>query len=108
MNPDGKWRLTEEEIVRSANRQSVILDRVAAHLHVGGTLTYSVCSFEPEENENVVEAFLQKHPEFAIDIPQMVTASQANRLITPEGYLRTFPHKNSMDGFFAACLIRRS
>ncbi len=107
-NPDGKWRVSEEEILRSAIRQAVILDHVAPCLRVGGTLTYAVCSFEPEENEGVVEGFLQKHPGFAIDIPQMATASQANHLITSEGFLKTFPHNNSMDGFFAARFVRKS
>ena len=107
-NPDGKWRVTEDEIFRAAARQAAILDRVALHLRVGGALTYAVCSFEPEENEGIVEGFLQKHPGFAIDIPQMTATSQANRLITSEGFLRTFPHNNSMDGFFAARFVRKS
>lgn len=106
-NPDGKWRLDEAEIGRSAMHQSILLDRASPRLRVGGTLTYAVCSFEPEENEKVIEGFLQKHPEFAIDIPEMATAPQARQLITQEGFFKAFPHKNRMSGFFAARLIRR-
>ena len=105
-NPDGKWRVSEADISRSAQRQKAILERVAPHLRPGGRLVYAVCSFEPEENEGVIEAFLQKHPEFAIDNPKIAGTAQANRFITPQGYFKTLPHLEGMDGFFAALLIK--
>lgn len=107
-NPDGKWRVSEADISRSAARQVAILDRVAARLRPGGRLVYAVCSFEPEENEGVIEAFLQKHPEFAIDIPKIAGTPQANRFITPQGFFKTMPYVENMDGFFAALLIKVS
>ena len=105
-NPDGKWRVSEADISRSAQRQKAILERVAPHLRPGGRLVYAVCSFEPEENEGVIEAFLQKHPEFAIDNPKIAGTAKANRFITPQGYFKTLPHLEGMDGFFAALLIK--
>jgi 16S rRNA (cytosine967-C5)-methyltransferase len=105
-NPDGKWRVSEVDISRSAQRQLAILECVAPRLRPGGRLVYAVCSFEPEENEGVIEAFLQKHPEFAIDIPKFAGMSQANRFITLQGYFKTLPHLEGMDGFFAAALIK--
>lgn len=105
-NPDGKWRVSEADISRSAQRQTAILERMAPRLRPGGRLVYAVCSFEPEENEGVIEAFLQKHPEFAIDIPKIAGTVQANRFITPQGYSKTLPHLEGMDGFFAAVLIK--
>jgi 16S rRNA (cytosine967-C5)-methyltransferase len=103
-NPDGKWRTHPDDIQSSARRQLVLLEHVAPYLKPRGLLVYAVCSFEPEENENVIHAFLQKHPEFAIDQPRLEDVQKGARLLTPEGFLRTYPHQHHMDGFFAAVI----
>jgi len=64
-HPDARWRLSPEGISRQAGRQAALLDRVAPVVATGGLLLYMTCSLEPEENENQVDAFLQRHPEFA-------------------------------------------
>jgi len=109
-NPDGKWKVAVEDLARYQKRQITLLDRTAAHLRTGGHLVYAVCSFEYEENAAVVKAFLQMHPEFAIHPPGMrLTAdAESHTLLTPEGWLNTFPHRHLMDGFFAADFIKRN
>jgi 16S rRNA (cytosine967-C5)-methyltransferase len=106
-NPDGKWRVTPGDVRKNSARQLTLLTRAAPFLKCGGVLVYAVCSLEPEENEQVVEAFLQKHPEFAIypDNPMMDT--QMNSLLTPRGFLSTVSHLSQMNGFFAAALTRK-
>ena len=55
-NPEIRWRLTEADIARHAERQRRILASALACLKPGGRLVYSTCSLESEENQNVVRA----------------------------------------------------
>jgi 16S rRNA (cytosine967-C5)-methyltransferase len=105
-NPDGKWRLTPRDIQNNSARQLDLLTRTAPFLKTGGILVYAVCSLEPEENEQVVEAFLQKHTEFAIHPVGSAAGDWINSLLTPRGFLSTIPHLSQLDGFFAAALIK--
>ncbi len=107
-NPDGKWRTTATDIDACAHRQKAMLINAAKYLHPEGILVYAVCSVEPEENEQVVRSFLQKHPEFVIHFPEMASVADAQQLTTPEGFLQTLPHQHQMDGFFAAAFKRRT
>lgn len=107
-NPDGKWRHAPEDLVQFHQRQLTLIDQIACHLRPGGIMVYSVCSFEPEENEAVVNAFLQKHPEFAIHLPDTTLDETLGDTLTPNGWIRTLPHRHGIDGFFAAALIRRT
>jgi 16S rRNA (cytosine967-C5)-methyltransferase len=68
-------------------------------------MVYVVCSTEPEENEKVIEEFLDKHPDFRTD-PIESSAIFPKSCITESGFFRTWPHMLSMDGFFAARLKR--
>ena len=57
-----RWRLQPQEITRLAAEQLRLLGRAADRVRPGGVLVYSTCSLEPEENEQVIEAFLRDHP----------------------------------------------
>ncbi|CAN1193993.1 Probable ribosomal RNA small subunit methyltransferase B [Linum perenne] len=71
----------------------------------GGVLVYSTCSIDPEENEERVEAFLLRHPEFRIDpVDRWVPAC----FVMNRGYFSSHPVKHSLDGAFAARLVRTS
>jgi len=111
-NPDLKWRQTAEAVDRLVLQQGSILAAASSLLKVGGRLVYATCSLLPEENEQVVNAFLAAHPDFvAIDAKEEL-ARQGVVLPVIEGqsgdaYLRLLPHRHSTDGFFAAALERR-
>ena len=64
---DLRWRIRPEEITRLAATQLQLLTRAAPLLKPGGTLVYSTCSLEPEENTAVVKAFLSAHQAFALE-----------------------------------------
>lgn len=103
-NPEIKWRFDAHDLTRMAERQSALLEQTAPLVKENGRLLYSTCSTEPEENETVVKTFLANHPEFALATP----ASAAEKFYDPKtGYFRTFPIDLSLDGFFAATLIKR-
>ena len=59
----------------------------------------------PEENQDIVKAFLTRHPEFTVD---NAGASVSRDLVNAEGFVETFPHRHAMDGSFAARLVKSS
>lgn len=101
-NPEIRWRITESDIVELAERQSQILTNAARMVRVGGTLLYSTCSVEVEENEQVVERFLLEHQHFKI-MSDVLEKSPASKSVF--GW-RTWTHTHDTDGFFIAPLIR--
>ena len=87
--------------------QFTILSNLSAYVKEGGVLIYSTCTVFHEENEDVVEKFLGGHPEFKIDRMDKFFQEKWPSLIQ-NGYFKTFPPKNEMDGFFAARLRKQS
>ncbi len=59
-----------ENVAQCAARQAGILDQAASMVKPGGRLVYSTCTFAPAEDEETIEAFLARHPEFTlVDLP---------------------------------------
>jgi 16S rRNA (cytosine967-C5)-methyltransferase len=108
-DPDLKWSRTEADLPRLAHEAGRMLSHAAGAVRAGGLLVYATCSSEPEENERVVTAFLGSHPAFAVERPAAVPAvPDLNRVIDPDGFLRTLPFRDGLDAFFAAALRRRA
>jgi len=103
-NPDIKYRKTGADLERLGALQAALLDNLAGYLKDGGRLVYSTCSYEPEENEEVVKGFLRKHGDFVIEDGSGFLPEQCAPLVESDGFLRTLPHRHGMDGFFAARL----
>ncbi|MGD0916430.1 MAG: 16S rRNA (cytosine(967)-C(5))-methyltransferase RsmB [Thermodesulfobacteriota bacterium] len=104
-NPDLKWRRGEEDIRRLSEVQFSILRNLSAYVRDGGVLVYSTCTVFHEENEDVVEKFLERHPEFQLDRPSETLLEKCHSFIK-NGYFTTFPPGDKMDGFFAARLVK--
>ncbi len=64
-HPDARWRLTPRRLARLVALQVGILDGVVDAVRPGGLLVYLTCSLEPEENDEQVTSFVERHPEFA-------------------------------------------
>jgi 16S rRNA (cytosine967-C5)-methyltransferase len=103
-DPDIRWRRSEGELGRFAMLQSQMLGRVADVVDHGGRIVYATCSSEPEENEEVVAAFLSAHDEF-VQAPQCIPAWLAP-FITADGHFRTLPFRDDLEAFFAAILVK--
>jgi 16S rRNA (cytosine967-C5)-methyltransferase len=104
-NPDIRWRLSPADFQRLKSTQLTILENAAQHLKPDGTMVYSTCSLEEEENEGVVELFLGSHPEFCLGLPQN---PRLHQLSNSRGYFKLLPSKWNSDGLFAAVLKRKS
>ena len=90
---------SQETVEMCARRQEEILNSAAALVRPGGHLVYSTCTFSPEEDEQAVARFLEKHPEF---VPETVDAPWFEA--GENGSFRLWPHKLLGEGHFAAVL----
>ncbi|WP_077326094.1 16S rRNA (cytosine(967)-C(5))-methyltransferase RsmB [Virgibacillus siamensis] len=106
--PDIKYNKTEKDIHQLTQIQSDILDEAAPLLKKGGLLIYSTCTVDTSENNEVVHAFLEQHPEFQIDqslfedIPGVLSGTEG---CTDAG-VQLFPQTLSTDGFFLTRFIK--
>ena len=80
--------------------QLAILENACNYVKHGGVLVYSTCTILPEENEENIFRFLDKHKEFSL-VP-----FNAGTLKADKGYLTLLPDRYPTDGFFIAKLIR--
>jgi len=88
--PEAIEQWSTENVAICAERQKEILDNAAVMLKPGGVIVYSTCTFSREENEDVIEYFLERHPDFTLEEME-----------------RFWPHKVEGEGHFVAKLVRR-
>jgi len=105
-HPDAKWSSKESELPRYRQRQIGFLGRIADCVRPGGILNYTVCSAEPEETDDVVDAFIRSRKGFTVVHPDTKRFSCIEPFIDRNGALRTYPDGNDMDGFFSVNLKR--
>src|SRR6185436_135304 len=106
-DPDIRWRRTEGELAPLAEAQGSMLAQLATVVRPGGRLVYSTCSSEPEENEEVVAAFLAAHPGFAQRTPEtFADRPDLAALLDGSGALKTLPFRDGLEAFYAAELRR--
>jgi 16S rRNA (cytosine967-C5)-methyltransferase len=102
--PDAKWRREPEDVRELVKLQQAIMENASTLVKPGGVIVYSTCTTEPEENSGVVQSFLSNHPEFVVEPPgQLVT----KEVVSTDGFIETFPHRQGMDGAFAVRLKKQ-
>jgi 16S rRNA (cytosine967-C5)-methyltransferase len=108
-HPEVLYRARPEIIVQMAAFQAELLLHAADWVRPGGSLIYAVCSLEPEEGEQQIDAFLKERPDYrlqpAVQIVDGVAPDKAGRLRILPGMIED---KGGLDGFFAAHLVRKS
>ncbi len=99
---DSRWRKNETMFQELPVLQKAILKSAAECVKLGGILVYSTCTTEPEENQRVVEDFLQDNQDFALE--------HAGGFFPVKGYegnmVQLWPHIDHVDGFFISRLVR--
>lgn len=108
--PDARWKKTPALISELSRLQEEILAGVSPLLKPGGTLVYSTCSLEPEENNLVVKSFLERHPQFKLDSLAFPFEFQRreDRESADQGFIQLFPHIHGTDGFFIARMKKKT
>lgn len=106
-NPDLKWRQTEQDVLELTQKQTAILARAAKLTKAGGRLIYATCSLLQDENEAIVEAFMQANPDFSL-VPANEILAHHHIALDTGPYLKLLPHLHGTDGFFAAVFEKTS
>ncbi|MCC6398265.1 MAG: RsmB/NOP family class I SAM-dependent RNA methyltransferase [Bacteroidetes bacterium] len=105
-NPWLKSQWTTERSRQMAALQHAILEASACMVKSGGRLVYSTCTLVRAENEEVVQRFLQGHPEFSLASASEALQAWGIRTREQAPMLSLWPHETDTDGFFAALLRR--
>ena len=108
-DPEIRWRRQPLDLTRFARDQRTMIAHAAQAVRPGGRLVYATCSSEPEENEEVVAAFLADHPDFEPAHPDRAGPPRPRGLretTDDRGQLSTTPHTHGLEAFFAAVLRR--
>jgi 16S rRNA (cytosine967-C5)-methyltransferase len=106
-DPDIRWRRQPADLERFAGDQLALLLRAADVVRSGGRLVYATCSSEADENEAVVDAFLERRPDFMVRDLRLDPPGPLTPLLDQAGRLRTWPFAHRLEAFFAAALVRR-
>lgn len=101
-NPEIRYFLSEEDFLELQAKQLKILRSASKTLKPGGSIVYSTCSLETEENEAVVGKFLEAENGF-----ERMPLEISKRFLTADGFARTVPSRDATDGFFIAVLRKK-
>ncbi len=109
-NPDARWTLQPVDIDELVVKQAEILDAAAPLVKPGGKLVYATCSVLPRENQEQIDAFLARHPEFEpvglAEAWREATGGELPAAIADGSALRLSPGQHGTDGFYVAVLRR--
>jgi 16S rRNA (cytosine967-C5)-methyltransferase len=102
--PEIKWRRRAEDLPTAQALQRELLAGTARAVAPGGLLVYSTCSLEPEETDDVIAWFLDRHRGFSLD--DLGALGDPMGGLAGGGVLRAWPHRHETDGFFVARMRR--
>jgi 16S rRNA (cytosine967-C5)-methyltransferase len=95
--PEIKWNKTRQQLKDLVPIQREIMENAWQYLKPGGTLVYSTCTLNKEENEENLQWFLSKHKDAAVE--KVYIGNNSNFIYNADGSLTILPN-DSMDGFF--------
>lgn len=100
--PEIKWNLKEEHIEALAKLQRDILQNAVQYVKPGGVMVYSTCTLTIEENEEIINWFLEKYSDFRLESIEEYLPDSLRNQGGDRGYIKLFPNINNCDGFFIA------
>jgi 16S rRNA (cytosine967-C5)-methyltransferase len=104
-DPDIRWRRREADLRVFAAAQTQMLRHAADCVSIGGRLIYATCSSEPEENDDVADAFLSSTGAFATADASTIS-NVPGAVVDERGRLRTSPDQHGLECFFGAVFER--
>jgi 16S rRNA (cytosine967-C5)-methyltransferase len=105
-DPDIRWRRREDDLPVLASAQLRMLEHAQAVVAPGGRLVYATCSSEPDENEEVVEAFRSAHPSFTRIDARTAHPALPRETADCDGFFHTSPDRHGLEAFFGAVFER--
>ncbi len=102
--PDIRWRVTPATVQELSTLQAELLEHTSTWVKPGGTLVYATCTLHPQENEGIIIPFLENHSHWEIDPPP--PHSFLSAFSTSKGWMKVWPYRYHMDGFFMVRLKR--
>ncbi len=99
--PDIKYARKEEDIKALSSLSLAILENGAKYLKNEGVLVFSTCTIEREENEDVVNKFLENHKEFSL-------YPFGDNDKYSDGFYTSYPSITDTDGFFICRLKKKA
>lgn len=103
-HPETQQEWDETSPAGCAERQKRILQEAVKMVRPGGRLVYSTCTFNRQENEEVIDWLLHTFPEWST-VPFELNAGD-HSLHAPEGMLHLYPHQIRGEGHFVARLVK--
>ena len=103
--PDIKWTRSRDDIRELSLIQSRILTAASGYVKPGGTLVYSTCTINKEENIDIIRKFLFANKDFELQ-PIVLSTGKVISKSQSEGFLELYPSIHGTDGFFIAKLVR--
>lgn len=104
--PEIKWNKESTDIEDISKLQYSILENASKYVKENGTLVYSTCTIEKDENINLINKFLENNNNFKlVDFNHIIDNS--GEIIRKSGYLELYPNIHGTDGFFIAKMIKQ-
>ncbi|WP_255572502.1 16S rRNA (cytosine(1407)-C(5))-methyltransferase RsmF, partial [Enterobacter sp. BIDMC 29] len=103
-DPDALKNWSVESNLEIAATQRELIESAFHALRPGGTLVYSTCTLNRDENEDVCLWLKAQYPDAVEFLPLNDLFSSAQEAVTPEGFLHVFPQIYDCEGFFVARL----
>lgn len=100
-NPDIKWRRNLKDPYRFGTLQKGLLQRASSFVKTGGVLVYATCTLFAEENEEVANHFMESSPGWELEAAGQYLPESCKSM-TEGPFLKTWPHRHGIDGFFGA------